>query len=124
MSAPGGALILCWYLLLRGRVGGLAEAKRPVFLRYLDEIDPGIFASHTERLEIVRNAAEKLALLREGASRAQGNLHDHDVVGARDAEVAGVIDQVARLVLREKLEAIELRHVDRLDERAMDRIAH
>src|SRR3954468_1939593 len=103
MSAPGGALILCRYLLLRGRVGGLAEAKRPVFLRYFDEVDPGILTSHTERGEIVGDAAEKLALLREGASRAQGDLHDHDVVGARDTEVAGVIDEIARLVLSEEL---------------------
>src|SRR3954470_16756900 len=106
MSAPGGALILCRYLVLRGRVGGLAEAKRPVFLRYFDEVYPGILASHTERGEIVGDAVEKLALLREGASRAQGDLHDDDVVSARNTEVAGVIHQVARLVLREELEAI------------------
>ena len=73
--------------------------------------------------EVVGDAAEERALLLQRAAARQRDLDDDDVVRARDAEVARVVDQVARLVLGEELEAIVRRHVDRLDQRAVHRVA-
>src|SRR3989440_4851887 len=124
MRAPGrGARILSRDLLLGGGVGGLAQAEGPVFLRHLDEVDPRVLAAQAQGGEVVGNAAEEGALLRQGPAEADGDLHDHDVIRASDAEIARVVDQVAGLVLAQELEAVELRHTDRLDQRAVDRIA-
>src|SRR3989441_10127437 len=95
----------------------------PVLLRHLDEVDPRVLAAQAQGGEVVGNAAEEGALLRQRPPRADDDLHDHDVVRARDAEVARVVDQVAGLVLAQDLEAVELRHIDRLDQRAVDRVA-
>src|SRR5436190_22350982 len=108
---------------LRRCVGRFAEAERPVFLRHFDEIDPNVLLALSERGEVVGDAAEKRALLLQAATCTDGDLDDDDVVGARDAEVAGVVNQVARLVFREQLETVQFRDVDRLDERAMQRVA-
>src|SRR2546430_8101315 len=118
-----GARILSRDLLLGGGVRGLAEPERPVFLRHLDEVDPRVLAAQAQGGEVVGNAAEEGALLRQGPAEADGDLHDHDVIRASDAEIARVVDQVAGLVLAQELEAVELRHTDRLDQRAVDRIA-
>src|SRR5438552_17786965 len=124
MRAPGrGARILSRDLLLGGGVRGLAEPEGPVFLRHLDEVDPRVLAAQAQGGEVVGNAAEEGALLRQGPAEADGDLHDHDVIRASDAEIARVVDQVAGLVLAQELEAVELRHVDRLDQRTVDRVA-
>src|SRR5207244_9847026 len=123
MRAPGEGARILSRDFLRGGVGSFAQAEGPVLLGHLDQVDPGVFAAQAQGGQVVRNAAEKRALLRERPPRADGDLHDHDVIGASDAEIARVVDQVAGLVLAQELEAVELRHTDRLDQRAVDRIA-
>src|SRR5439155_6143094 len=123
MRAPGEGARILSRDFLRGGVGSFAQAEGPVLLGHLDQVDPGVFAAQAQGGQVVRHAAEKRALLRERPPRADGDLHDHDVIAARDAEVARVVDQVAGLVLAQELEAVELRHVDGLDQRAVDRVA-
>src|SRR6266850_2152636 len=124
MRAPRvGARILSRDLHLGGCIRRLAIAEGPVFLGHLDQVDPGVLPAHAEHSEVVSYATEERALLGERAAGADGELDDHDVVGARDAEVARVVDQVARLVLAQDLEAVAFRYADRLDQRAMHRVA-
>src|SRR5439155_22379609 len=127
MRAPGEGARILSRDFLRSGVGSFARIfdmrEGPVLLGHLDQVDPGVFAAQAQGGQVVRNAAEKRALLRERPPRADGDLHDHDVIAARDAEVARVVDQVAGLVLSQELEAVELRHVDGLDQRAVDRVA-
>src|SRR5712675_1294531 len=107
----------------RRRVGRDAVAEGPVFLCDLDQVDPGILAPQAERREVVRDAPEEGSFLLQAAADADRDLHDDDVVGASDAEKAGVVDQVAGLMLGEHLEAVGGRDVDRIHERAMNGVA-
>src|SRR5262249_37784607 len=46
-------------------------------------------------------------------------IDEHDVVGAMDAEIVGIIDQLTRLILPDQLEAVVGRRVERLVQRPM-----
>src|SRR4030081_3801945 len=78
----------------RRRVRCDAVAEGPVFLCYLDQIDPGIFAPQAEHRQVICNAAEQGSLLLQAAAGTDGDLHDGDVVRASDAEIARVVDKI------------------------------
>src|SRR5688572_17322576 len=106
---------------LRRRVRSDAVAERPVLLGHLDQVDPRVLGAQAHRgAEVDGDAPIKRALLLERAPRAKGDLDDHQVARARDAEIVRVVDQVPGLVLGQELEAIERRHADGLHQRAVD----
>src|SRR5918994_479086 len=107
------------------RVRSHAVAERPVLLRHLDQIDPYVLRTQPDRAaEVVGDAPVQRALLLERAASAQRDLDDHQVARACDAQIHRVVDQVARLVLRDELEAVEPGHRNGFDQREVDRVAH
>src|SRR5690349_10060328 len=121
-SAGRGAPILSRDLL-RLDVRGFSEAEGPVLLRDLDEVDPDILATHAQARQVLGDAAVERALLRQRAADRQRDLDDDDVVRARDAEVARVVDQVTGLVLAQELEAVLQRDVNCLHQRLVHGLA-
>src|SRR5260370_30817602 len=70
MRAPGrGARILSRDLLWGG-VRRFAQTERPVFLRHFDQVDPRVLATQAQGGEVVGNAAEEGALLRQAPPEA------------------------------------------------------
>src|SRR5512134_1767044 len=106
------------------RVRSHAVAERPVLFRHLDQVDPDVLRAQADRgAELAADLAVERALLLERAAAAQRDLDDHQVARARDAEVHRVVDQVARLVLGDELEAVQPRHPHGLHQRKVDGIA-
>ncbi len=65
---------------------------------------------------------ERLLLIKR-PSCIQGDLDEHNVVGAADAEVGGVVDQSFSGMIRDYLKAVVLGHVDSLPHGAVDHVS-
>ena len=64
-------------------------------------LTPGDSYRLRQRGDVVRDAFEERAFLPQRAPGRERDLDDHNVTGARDAEIARVIHQVAGLMLRQ-----------------------
>jgi REP element-mobilizing transposase RayT len=69
-----------------------AVAERPVLTRCLNEIDEQILRPH-QRLELSGNEREDRGAFLDRAPRADDDLNEDELIGALDAEIAGIEDE-------------------------------
>src|ERR1700733_10519975 len=97
-----------------------AVAERPVLFLHLDEVDEDVLGPQSDGgLQAVGDSFEKRLLLLDRAAFVPGNLDHHQVVGAVDAEIVGVVQKVIGVVLVDDLKAVLWRHAD-ADHRLID----
>src|SRR5580658_1012075 len=88
-------------------------AERPVLLLDLDKADEDVLAAQAEPArEPVGDRLEERLFLLDRPPLVPGDLDDHQILGAADAEIGRVECEVRRLVLADHLEAVVLRHAD------------
>src|SRR4029450_3416741 len=91
-----------------------ALAERPVPPDDFDEIDEQVLRLEPWFLsEQLCGARKEIALLLRLPAPAQGDLHQNDVIGTVDAEIGRIVDEPARIVLGDDLEAVVLGHGER-----------
>src|SRR5207249_253204 len=120
VASAGASIPALWSL----RVLAFAVTEAPVFPDDFDEIDEQLprLEARLLRQQLGRACIEVAFLFRLPAS-AQGDLHQYDVIGPVDAEITGVVDDPAGVVLGEDLEAVVFGHGKRLDHRLVDAIS-
>src|SRR5882724_5032162 len=92
-----------------------AATKRPVFLRDLDEVDEHVLRPHAGLFpKLFGDAAKQRLLLLQAACVRDGELDDHQVVAAFDAEIVRAIEEFVLVVLGNDHEAVVLRDVEGL----------
>jgi hypothetical protein len=86
-----------------------AVAERPVLFLHFHQIDENIFHAHGQlRVEVFDDGFVEQLFLLQGSAFAQGDLDDHQVVGAPDTQVLGVEDERLFVVFGEDLGIIAL----------------
>src|SRR5438477_12068385 len=103
---------------------GFAVTERPVFPDDFDEIDEEILRLEPWFLrQQLDRARVEITFLFRLSPRAQCDLHQHDVIGPVDAEISGIVDDAAGVVLAENLEAVVFGHGERLDHRLVNAVS-
>jgi len=103
-----------------GRVLGFAVAEGPVFLLYLDEVYEDVFPPEPDsRVKAIRDGFVERLFLIDRAALVPGDLDDHEILAAADAEIIGIEQEVPGLVRGDNLEAIVIGH-PHAEERVID----
>lgn len=83
--------------------------ERPVLALHLHQVDEDILKADANCfVKAMGDGAVEGFLLLQGAALVPGDLDADEVIGARNAQVAGVVDEAIRFVLLDDLEAIIL----------------
>src|SRR5215813_6112973 len=91
-------------------------AKRPVFLRYLDQVDHDIIRPSLQPLlKIIDDTFVESLLEFDGATGIQRDLNEDDIFAVAAAQVAFSKIQVISIVLRDDLEFVVAGHIDKVD---------
>jgi hypothetical protein len=102
-----------------------AVTEGEVLNRYLEQTYKHILWSDIEFIrERVTDLLVELLLLIASAPFSERYLDDDDPVGTLDPEKRTVVDQTTGLVFSDDLEVIIFRDPDRIDHRAMHRLAN
>src|SRR5260370_26290937 len=106
--------------LLLGRVRSDTIAEGPVLLLDLDEVDQDVLAPESNScVKAVGDGLVERLLLRRRPAFIPGNLDNHEICTALDAEIFGIELEAVSFVLSNDLEAVFFRNPD-ADKRVID----
>src|SRR5258707_6102728 len=106
--------------LLLGRVRSDTIAEGPVLLLDLDEVDQDVLAPESDScVKAVGDGLVERLLLRRRPAFIPGNLDNHEICTALDAEIFGIELETVSFVLSNDLEAVFFRNPD-ADKRVID----
>src|SRR6266404_6814009 len=106
--------------LLLGRVRSDTIAEGPVLLLDLDEVDQDVLAPESNScVKAVGDGLVERLLLRRRPAFIPGNLDNHEICTALDAEIFGIELEAVSFVLSNDLEAVFFRNAD-ADKRFID----
>jgi transposase len=102
------------------RVLGDTVAEGPVLFLDLDEVDEDVLPPKPDsRVKAIRDGLVECLFLLRVPPLIPGDLDDHEIIAAVDAQIIGIELEVVGLVLAYNLEAVVLGHAD-ADERVID----
>src|ERR1700745_3217214 len=103
-----------------GRVRSDTIAEGPVLLLDLDEVDQDVLAPESDScVKAVGDGLVERLLLRRRPAFIPGNLDNHEICPARDAEIFRIELETVSFVLSNDLEAVFFRNAD-ADKRVID----